>query len=901
MSQADPIISTGRLPAISGSPWSGLSGEVRASVVDRRQLFDRLQGAMFGLATVLCGPAGSGKTFLVRSWLDFTGQPAAWVTARPGETDPARFWRSIVDAIEASGLAAAPRDSFTPGRLFDSDLAAVNLLSRLDGLTRSLVLVIDDLHELTSPAALQLLGLLLEREPVNLHLMLLSRQDPKLGLHRVRLAGQLTEIRAADLRFTVQDTRELLAASGVPLSDTAVAVVYQKTEGWAAGVGLAALSLASQADPESFAAAFSGSERTVAEYLIAEVLDRQPPDVREMLLCTSVLKEVSGPLADTLTGSLGGETTLRALEAAGAFVIALDPARSRFRYHHLFADLLQHELSRTRPEEVPRLHLTAALWFADQGRPAQAIAHAQAGADQDYAIGLLAEHFFSLVIDGRQPAAHELAESFPREQLPTDPELAVVLAADRLALGSLEQAAGAITIADEHSAAVPGNRRNRFDVSLALVRLWLARLRGDFTSVLAQTTNLRGVTGPASHDAVTLNTDLRALALMNLGIVEAWSGRPEEAVRHLEDASDLARHSGRRYLEVSCLAHLAAAAEPLSFARTEVACRRVVAVAEAAGWGDDPVVAPALVKLGLVLAQTGSFGEAEQCLDRAEQILPRALEPAVQFVLHAVRGSLASALGDDEDALRWFGRALRVRGELTDQPPLDLQIRCAILDAHVRLGHTEAVREALARLSDAELETGEVRGILAHLALAETDPARALQALAPVLEGSAPVHHPVVVVRSLILAAEAHDLLGDSRARRRALERALDLAEPDRLVLPFAHTSSRRLFDDHPAHESAHGTFVAEILDVLSGNSLEPRPDGDPKTLEKLSETELRILRYLPSSLPAPEIAAELSVSVNTVKTHMRHIYAKLDAHTRSEAVQRARSYALLAPPPRVR
>ncbi len=391
---------------------------------------------MFGLVTVVCGPAGSGKTFLVRSWLDFTGQSAAWVNVEPGESDPAGFWRSVVDAIDASGLAAAPGDSLVPGPLFDSDLAAVHLLSRLEGLTRSLVLVIDDLQELTSPAALQLLGLLLEREPVNLHLMLLSREDPKLGLHRLRLAGQLTEIRAADLRLTVQDTRELLAASGVPLSDTAAAILYEKTEGWAAGVRLAALSLASHSDPERFAAAFSGSERTVAEYLIAEVLDRQSPDVREMFLRTSVLEEVSGPLADSLTGSLGAEATLRALEEAGAFVIALDPARTCFRYHHLLADLLRHELSRTRPEEVPRLHLSAARWFADQGRPAQAIAHSQAGGDQDYAIGLLAEHFFSLVIDGRHPAAHELAESFPREQLPMDPELAVVLAADHLALGS---------------------------------------------------------------------------------------------------------------------------------------------------------------------------------------------------------------------------------------------------------------------------------------------------------------------------------------------------------------------------------------------------------------------------------------------------------------------------------
>lgn len=885
----------------SGSLWSEVSSEVRASVIDRRALFDRLECAMSGRVTVLSGPAGSGKTFLLRSWLESTGQSAAWVNVEPDESDPAEFCRSVLDAVEATGLDVATRGSWVPGQLFDTDLAAVELLSRLDGLTQSLVLVIDNLQDLTSPAALQLVGLLLERQPADLHLVLVSREDPKLGLQRLRLAGQLTEIRATDLRYTVHDTRELLAASGVLLSDAAVAALHEKTEGWAAGVRLAALSLGGLAEPEPFAAVFSGSERTVAEYLTAEVLDRQPADVRELLLRTSVVEEVSGPLADTLTGGMRGEATLRALEGAGAFVVALDPARSWFRYHHLLGDVLRHELSRAHPEEVPGLHVTAARWLAEHGRPAEAIVHAQTGGDQAYAVRLLVEHFFSLTLDGRYPAAHELLGSFALDQMPPDPELMVVVAADHLGQRLFDQAAWQIRIAEKHSAAVPADRRNRFEVSLALVRLWLARLRGDFTSVAAQTATLRGVTSPTSNHEITLNTDLRALALMNLGIVEAWSGRPEEAVRHLEEASDLARRGGRRYLEVSCLAHLAATAAPLSFTRTEVACRQVVAVAEAAGWGADPVVAPALVKLASVLAQTGSFEEAERCLDRAEQSLQSGLEPPVAFVLSAVRGSLASVRGDDEEALLWYRRADRIRGELADQPPLDLQIRCGMLDANIRLGRTGVVRETLAGLTDVELDTGEVRAILAHLALAETDPSAALLALVPVLDGSAPVHHQVVVVRSQVLAAAAHDLLGDSRARRQALERALDLAEPDRLVLPFAHTNSRWLFDHHLPHESAHGTFVAEILDVLSGNSLRPRPVGDPGTLERLSETELRILRYLPSNLAAPEIAAELSVSVNTVKTHLRHIYAKLDAHTRTEAVQRARGFALLAPPVRLR
>ena len=274
-------------------------------------------------------------------------------------------------------------------------------------------LVIDDLHELTSPDALAQLTRLLTNLPADVHAVLATRRDLPLRLHQLRLAGELAEIRAADLRFTERETRELLDASGIALSEAGAALLHQRTEGWAAGLRLAAISLADHPDPERFVAEFSGSDRTVAEYLIAEMLDRQPDDVQDLLLRTSLLDRVNGELADLLTGRPGSERILLELEDANAFVVSLDPERTWFRYHHLFADLLRLELRRTLPEEVPALHRRAAGWFTQHGQVVDAIRHTQAAGDWPGAARLLADHSFSLTLDGQAQTIQALLRAFP--------------------------------------------------------------------------------------------------------------------------------------------------------------------------------------------------------------------------------------------------------------------------------------------------------------------------------------------------------------------------------------------------------------------------------------------------------------------------------------------------------
>ncbi len=505
--------------------------------------------------TIISAPAGSGKTSLLRAWAGRPGQPRqlAVVQVQRDQHDAQQFWLALLDAVRhASGAdCGAQPPAATPG--FNAPAMADRVLSELADARSSVTLVIDDLHELTSPEALAQLTQLLTNLPPHVHAILTTRHAVRLRLHQLRLAGELAEIRAADLRFSERETRELLDVSGIALSAAGAALLHQRTEGWAAGLRLAAISLAGHPDPERFVAEFSGSDRTVAEYLLAEMLGRQPPDVQDLLLRTSLLDRVNGELADLLTARPGSERILLSLEDANAFVESLDPERAWFRYHHLFADFLRLELRRALPAEVPVLHRRAAEWFVRQGHVVDAIRHTHAAGDWAEAARLLADHSFSLTLDGQAQTMQALLRAFPPGA--DHPELALVRAMGDLAQGRLDEAAAQLAVAEAHAETAPPDRRRRLRVAVASLQLALARRRGHLASVIEQARFLASpVTGQSEED-IALGSDLRGVALMNLGTAEAWTlGLPDapEAERHLREGADLARQIGRPYLEVGC-------------------------------------------------------------------------------------------------------------------------------------------------------------------------------------------------------------------------------------------------------------------------------------------------------------------------------------------------------------
>jgi LuxR family maltose regulon positive regulatory protein len=852
-----------------------------------------------GKVTIISAPAGSGKTSLLRAWAGCPGlrHRLAVVQVQRDQQDAQQFWLALVSAVrDASGTpSGAEPPAATPD--FNGQAMVGRVLSKLAAARGGITLVIDDLHELTSPDALVQLSQLLTNLPPHVHAMLATRHDVRLGLHQLRLAGELAEIRAADLRFSERETRELLDASGIALSDAGAALLHQRTEGWAAGLRLAAISLAGHPDPERFVTEFSGSERTVAEYLIAEMLEHQPDDVQDLLLRTSPLDRVNGELADVLTSRPGSERILLKLADANAFVVPLDPERAWFRYHHLFADFLRLELRRRLPAEVPVLHRRAAGWFIGQGQVVDAIRHTQAAGDWASAAQLLADQSFSLTLDGQAHTMQALARAFPPGA--DHPELALVRAMGDLARGRLDQATTHLEVAEAHAAAAPPDRRRRLGVAVALLQLSLARRRGDVAGVIEHARFLDSpVTGESDED-IALGSDLRAAALMNLGTAEAWTlGRPDapNAERHLREGADLARQIGRPYLEVGCLAQLAFASLVLrSFAMTQARCREAIALAERHGWGAEPVIAPALIMLAGTLVWTGEFDEAERWLHRARQALQTDTGPDITLLLHQTAGLLHAGRGRHHEALEEFGAAEDLGSQLADDSQALATRATRWLPAtQARLGMTGEARALLAALDDERARSGELRNADAVICLAEGDPAGALAAVADVLDGTAPVQGDVTVMEAHLLAGLAHRELGDQRAANQAAERALALAEADRLVLPFAMTGSAELLEALPRHQTAHAALLADILDVLHGASPPARQQPLPPA-EELTPGELRVLRYLPTNLSRPEIAGQLSVSPNTVGTHLRSIYAKLQVRDRSAAVQRARELRLLA------
>jgi len=850
---------------------------------------------------MMSAPAGSGKTVLLRSWM---GQAAladhvAWVPVARNEQDPQRLWLAVLDALRQTSPGSVLVRELTAAPDLDGWRITERLLKDLAPLDERLWLVIDDLHELGSAEARRQLELLVMRAPEQLRFVLSTRHDVRLRLHRLRLEGELSEIRAHDLRFTVAEARTLFATAGVKLAEATLGTLYERTEGWAAGLRLAALSLVNNPDPERFAAEFSGSERTVAEYLLAEVLERQPSQVRRMLLRTSVLERVNGELADLLTGGNGGERMLQDLEEANAFVVSLDTQRSWFRYHHLFSGLLQLELRRTEPAEVVRLHERAAVWLAVHGYPVEAVGQAQAARDWGLAARLLADHWSGLYLGGQTATVHALAARFPAEASESDAEMAAVTAADELTQGSMKTAQRYLALAERALASVPESRRGQAQVLVGVVQLLLVARRGDQRARAEQAQRLLAAAeaaplGPSRNGA---RDELRTLALLEIGDAETWTGRLDQAEPHLEQAVALARRIGRPYLEFMGLTYQAEIELNRRFPRAAELSRQAMDLAERNGWTDDLFAGFASMTLGSALAWQGRLDEAETWVQHAGRTLKAEANPAAAMGAHYVRGQFELGRGRAADALAAFRAAERLAG----LHPLARPLQIWLMHALVRLGETDQAEQVLASHSERDRDRGEMRVAAAVLWLARKDPHAATAALAPVLDGSARVAWPSWRVEALLLEAMARDALGEPGAAGQALERALDLAEADGTLLWFLLQPASGLLERQARQRTAHAALIAQILDLLAGNrptepSIEPRPPIEP-----LSKSETRVLRYLPTHLSAPEIATELSVSTSTVRTHISNLYAKLGAHSRTAAVEQARALGLLAPSARHR
>jgi LuxR family transcriptional regulator, maltose regulon positive regulatory protein len=867
------IVTNTRVPARQGA------------LLDRARLRTLLDEAVTKAVTIICAPAGSGKTSMLRTWIEHARRTyrIVFVSAR-SEHDEQGFWLSL--------LAQLQNGPCTPTPTFDGAAMVNRLLSELGESNPPTLLIIDDAHDLGQDALVNLASLL-SRLPSHVRAVVATRRDLRLGTHQLRVEGHLSDIRTGHLTFTESEARELFASSGITLSDDAVRTLSQRTEGWAAGLRLAALSLAVEDDPETFVAHFSGSNRVVADYLMAEMLERQPPHVQQVLLATSILERVNGELADLLSETSGSDQIFLGLEEVNGFVVSVDNERRWFRYHHLFRELLQLELRRTRPSLTVELHRRAASWFAQHGKGIEAIQHRQAAADWELAAQLLADNLFELLMSGRDETIRALLEAFPNSERSRRSELSLVNAALALQQGRFADASSDLDIAELHMETLPAQRQPAFRVGIATLRLGLARQQGQVNLVVDQVMYLASPEATRLISGTAFNPVLRAAAVMNLGIAEMWSGRMADAERHLREGAALANRVGQQYIEIICLSNLGFILKLDSFAVSLQHTKDAIALAERYGFGSDPVIVPALETIGGILLFTGEFNAAEPWLARAANIVSPNSNPPVELLMYLAKGMLRASRGQLRAALTEFESAERMQSSMLDEHLLGAQATAWAIGAKARLGMLDEARASLAATPSSRINTAEMRNVEALLALESGEPGMALKKLEDVFEGRLHIKHDFILIESYLLAAHAHQVLSNEGEMRKALENALAIAERDRLILPFFMTRSLEMIERLPRTATAHVALLLDIVDRVRGSSsrsafAEPLVDG-------LSQMELRVLRFLPTNLSRPEIARELKLSVNTVNTHMRNIYSKLDAANRSEAVERGRVLRLLA------
>jgi LuxR family maltose regulon positive regulatory protein len=845
--------------------------------------------------TVISAPPGSGKTSLLRAWAEHSTElrRVAFLSVRRDQQNAQEFWSAVLDAVRSSAPPADRQTKHAAGTAVDADQLVDTIVSELADQVGPVVLIVDDLHELKSADALAQLERLLAALPRRASVVLSSRRDPAIRLHQLRLADEVAEIRAGDLRFTESETRELLAASGVDLSDAGAAALYRRTEGWAAGLRLAVISLDAHPDPERFVAEFSGTDRAIGEYLMAEMLERQSGEVQSMLLRTSLVDRVNGELADQLTGGSGSERMLLELEDANAFVVSLDPERAWFRYHQLLADFLRLELRRTLAGEVGDLHRRAARWLADRGEVVEAVRHMLAAGDWPDAARQVADHSFRWVLDGQAGTIDAVLQAFPEGASADHPDLALAHAAAEINHGRLEDAAAQLALAEAQVQSAPSARR-RLAVAIAALRLALARRSGEFTKVIEQANLLDASVSEEPNEQIAMGSELRGVALLNLGIAETWSGRLADAERHLSEGAVLARTIGRPYLEVSCRAYLGFPSKRVSIATARERSLQAVALAERHGLDTRAMLAPALGAAGGMAIWMGEFDEAELWLRRAWDVAEARIDPAAAAFLHTVTGMLHAGREQHQAALEAFASAAQAESQLTGAHALASRITGWLAATQARLGRTDDARTTLAGFSTEADRMGDIYNARAVIAMAEGDPAAALDVLRCVLDVRPPIAPPFTLVESHLLAGLAHLELGDRIAAAAAAEAALAAAEPDRLIFPFATTQAAELLGALPRHETAHRALLADVVDLLRGDPVPSVDRGRVSQPDELSPSELRVLRYLPTNLTRPEIAHELCVSINTVNTHIRNVYSKLGARDRFSAVTRARELRLV-------
>ena len=897
----------------------------RPGQVPRPRLTDRLDDGLARGLMLVCAPAGYGKTALLADWAQRGPPRVAWLSLDGGDNDPARFWRHAVAAMDRvrPGLGGRLGPLLGPPAPASFEPLVSTLINELAAGPGGdeVVLILDDYHVIESPPVHASVEFLLEHRSAGLHLVLASRADPPLALARLRARGQLAELRAADLRFTADEAAGLLAQVGAGpeagLPDTAVAALTGRTEGWAAGLQLAGLSLRGRGDVAGFVAAFTGSNRYVLDFLAEEVLDRQAGPVRTFLLETSVLERLSGDLCDAVTGRTGSQALLEQIEAAGLFLVPLDEVRGWWRYHQLFADLLQARQQAEQPGQLAQRHHRAAAWSADHGLADDAIRHAVAAGEMTWAARLIEQNFDAVHSQrGEAVTVTRWLSGLPAGLVRSRPRLLLARAVPLATSGRL---AGAQQLLDAAERAYPDGADEPFEPTIgpagsvlvnvpavfALLHGYLAQLRGD----------IDGTTESASRGlAETRDGEwlLRSIGQGQLAVAAWLGGRLAEAERAFTEAIAGRRAAGLSTWSAWASYELGQVQQAQGRLDAVVrTCQEALEAAASVSHAPLPAAGPAHVGLAEVAYQRGD-------LDSALRHVTEGIALCRSFVytvpLAAGLTTLAwirQATGDQAGALAAIGEAVQASpGPPGLVNPVPAQ-RARLLLAQGDLGGAERwTRESGLRAAD---KVGYPREpdhlMLARVLLAQGQPGPALAVLDRRHEAAQAQDRVGSLIETGALRALARAAAGDEPGAVTALADALVLACPQGHVRVFA--------DEGPPMAGLLGRLVAAqraedatarrvplgcLARLQRAFDSAPAPAGPgprastvvPGIVEQLTSRELEVLGLLAAGRPNQAIARELVVSLDTVKKHVGHVLAKLGAANRTEAVARARQLGLI-------
>jgi LuxR family transcriptional regulator, maltose regulon positive regulatory protein len=833
--------------------------------------------------TLLCAPAGSGKTALLASWVErAAGAALAWLSLDRYDDDPGLLWSGVLQALRGTGRFPAEarfHDLVAPhGEVAPAFVDA--LVAEVAALGEPVWLVLDDVHVLRHPAALDSLALLVRRLGPGFRLVLASRADPPLGLPRLRLEGRLRELRASDLAFTLDETAAFLESQGVSLPETSRRVLQDRTEGWVAGIKIAVLAMQGGEQPVAFVERFGGDDHAVADYLVTEVLASLPDDTRGFLLRTSVCTEVDVGLAQRLTGRADSAAVLEALERDNVFTRQLGRGRATYRYHELLRTFLAAELRRTDGELERELQRTAAGWYEQHGEYLHALERLARAGELDRFVAVADAHGVGALLDGRARRLLSILALLD-DRHRSVPVVALLGAAAALALDDLDAAdrwlvnvalealAGGPDRALAGLAATVGAARARYT---ARVDVALARLEA----------TAAGDTGDADRDLY---------ALIHRGVSRLYLGRYTDGMVDLKRAADIARVTERDAVRVECLSFLAGAfGSQGALPEMREQAERAIGLAEPRGWARSSALAHAYVLVAWSAYLRFDTPTAESNMALAITSLSDHNEPDVELAARSLEAVLAADGAAPFEAMQRYRRTFARLADAQMSPALLAYTLPVLVHICLDLGERAWAREFFEAAIARSPNPGEptlIRAMLLHDA-GNIDAAR--RELEAITRNEAPCHLETTVVRARLLYAEIESRLGHvTRAQEHVLE-ALRQAEPLELSRPFLDSDViRHLLVSGQGRFGHHEAFVRRLTAVPLPTLLERHQEAN-----RLTPAELAVLRELPSLFSLREIAQARSLSVNTVKTHLRAIYRKLGVAGRREAVEVGRGRGLV-------